>query len=117
LIIDYEGTAYDFDLDDLTVKQALKIEKHIGGPLIEFEKGMLTGSLPCVQALGWVVLFGGDSTPIADADFKLGKFMNAFTAAAEAEAEKEKAAAEAEAGPTAGALNGQTSGPVSSLSA
>ncbi len=29
MLIDYEGRAYDFDLDDLTVKQALKIEKHI----------------------------------------------------------------------------------------
>jgi hypothetical protein len=119
LIIEYEGTAYEFDLDDMTVKQALKIEKHIDGTLIDFEKGMLTGSTPCIQALGWLVLFGGDSTPVADADFKYGKFMNAFAAAVaekEAEAAKEKAKAEAE-GPTAGALNGQTSGLVSSLSA
>ena len=115
MIIEYEGQSYEFDLDDLTVKQALKIEKHIGGPLIEFEKGMLTGDTTCVQVLGWLVLLGGGSTPIADADFKYGKFMKAFTAAAEKEAAAEKAKEEAER-PTAGALNGQTSGPVSSLS-
>jgi hypothetical protein len=115
LIIEYEGRSYEFDLDDLTVKQAIKIEKHIGGPMIEFEKGMLTGSASCYQAVGWLIFHGGDATPIADVDFKFKKLSDAFSAAAEKEAAAEKAEAEAER-PTAGALNGQTSGPVSSLS-
>ena len=116
MIIDYEGRQYQFDMDDLTVKQALKIEKHIGGPMIEFEKGMLTGSALCAQVLGWLILHGGDATPIADVDFKYGKLTQAFADAAEREAKAEAARAAAEAGPTAGALNGQPPGPVSSLS-
>jgi hypothetical protein len=117
LIITYEGQSYDFDLEDLTVKQAIKIEKHIGGPMIEFEKGMLTGRAECYQVLGWLILHGGDATPIADVDFKYGKLAKAFEAAAAAEAEAAKAAAEAaEPGPTVAVSNGRTSAPVSSLS-
>lgn len=114
MLITYEGRPYEFDLDELTVKQAIKVEKHIGGPMIEFEKGMLTGSALCYQVLGWLIFHGGDQTPIADVDFKFGKLSQAFSEAAEREAAAEKAEAEAER-PTVGALNGQTSGPVSSL--
>lgn len=110
MIIDYEGSAYDFDLDDLTVKQALKIEKHIGGPMIEFERGMATGSAACYQALGWLIFHGGDSTPIAEVDFKFGKLSKAFEAASQKEAgEAKAAAADAEPDPTvAAASNGRT---------
>lgn len=108
MIIDYEGQAYEFDLDDLTVKQALKIEKHIGGPMLDFEKGMATGSAVCYQVLGWLIFHGGDSTPIGDVDFKFGKLAKAFEVAAAAEAEKA-----AEAGPTVAASNGRKSVPVS----
>jgi hypothetical protein len=115
LIIEYEGGTYDFDLDDLTVKQALKIEKHIGGPMIEFEKGMATGSAACYQALGWLIFHGGDQTPIADVDFKFGKLSKAFEAASLKEAEAQAAA---EPDPTA-AVNHRVppSGLVSSPSA
>ena len=120
MIITYEGQSYEFDMDDLTVKQALKIEKHLGGPMIEFEKGMLTGSAACYQVLGWLILHGGDQTPIADVDFKYGKLSKAFGEAAAAEAEAEKAKAAVEADPTSGSLvaasNGRTSAPVSSPS-
>ena len=119
MIITYEGTSHEFDLDDLTVKQAIKIEKHIGGPMMDFEKGMLTGRADCYQVLGWLILHGGDSTPIADVDFKYGKLAKAFAAAAEAEAEAEKAR-EAAAGPdptgNGAASTGRTSAPVSSPS-
>jgi hypothetical protein len=111
LIITYEGRDYEFDLDDLTVKQALKIEKHIGGPMIEFEKGMVTGSAACYQVIGWLIFHGGDQTPIADVDFKFGKLARAFEAATAAEA-----ARAAEPVPTGAASNGRTSAPVSSPS-
>jgi hypothetical protein len=116
LIIDYEGTVYEFDLDDLTVKQAIKIEKHIGGPLEQFEKGIGTGNLAAYQALGWLILCGGDQTPIADVDFKIAKLSKAFEVAVKAEAEAAKA--EAGPGPTVPAAesNGRTSDPVSSPS-
>ena len=112
--IEYEGESYDFDLDDLTVKQALKIEKHIGGPMMDFEKGMITGSAVCYQAMGWLIFHHGDSTPIADVDFKFGKLAKGFEAAMAAEREAQAAGPDPTA--AAAASNGQTSAPVSSLS-
>ena len=118
MIIDYEGRSYEFDLDDLTVKLAIRIEKHIGGPMIEFEKGMATGSAACYQVIGWLIFHGGDATPIGDVDFKFGKLAKAFEAAAAKEAEAEKAKAEAGPDPIVPAAesNGRTSVPVSSPS-
>jgi hypothetical protein len=120
VIITFEGRQYPFDLDELTVKQALKIEKHIGGTLLDWEDGLSKASAPCLQALGWLIFTGGDSSPIADVEFKIMKLAGAFADAAKAEAE----AAAAEPDPTNGPssppagipLNGATpTAPASSL--
>lgn len=117
MIITYEGTSYEFDLDDLTVKQAIKIEQHMDGPLEAFEKGIATGSLAAYQALGWLILHGGDmGTLIADVDFKIAKLSKAFEAAALAEAEAAKAAAGPDPTAAAAASNGRKSARVSSPS-
>lgn len=116
MIIDYEGREYPFDMDDLTVKQALKIEKHIGGMMGDFIDGLLEKTrADCYQALGWLIFHGGDSTPIADVDFKFGRLSRAFTAAAAKEADAEKAAKEA-AGepPDPTATNGSAPTPLAS---
>jgi hypothetical protein len=114
LIITYEGRDYEFSLDDITVKQALKIEKHLGGPIADFEKGISEGSVTAMQCLGWLVLYGGSQEPIADTDFKIGKFSKAFSDAVRADAE----AAQADRPrPTVAASNGQPPVPVSSPSA
>ena len=119
MIVEYEGKSYPFDMEDVTVKQALKIEKHMGGPLADFQKGVGSGDLAAIQALGWLILAGGDQTPIADMDFKIARFMDAFNAAATAEAAAE--AAKAEVDPTVNghvpASSAQTSGRVSSPTA
>jgi hypothetical protein len=120
LLITYEGKSYEFDMDDLDVFQALKIEKHIDGPMIEWEKGMLTGRALCVQVLGWLILHGGDlDMPIASVNFKYSKLATAFTEAAQKEAEAEAAKA-ASPDPTGGgraaASNGRKSARVSSPS-
>ena len=116
MIIEYEGKAYDADLDDIDIQQALKIEKHIDGPMLEWEQGMATGRAICVQVLGWLILHGGNlEVPIASVNFKYPKLMKAFNAATEAEAAAEAAKA-AEAGPTAAASNGRRSARVSSPS-
>lgn len=116
MIIDYEGTAYDFDLEDLTVKQAIKIERHIGGTLDKFEKGIGTGDLASYQALGWLILHGGDDTPIADVDFKIAKLSKAFEAAVMAAAAKAEAAPDPTANGHAAASTVPTSAPASSPS-
>jgi hypothetical protein len=93
LKITYEGTVYDFDLDDLSVKQAQKIEKHIGGTLADWEAGLGRASADCLQAVAWLIFTGGDQTPIADVDFKIMKLAKAMDEAQQAEAD--------EPGPTA----------------
>ncbi len=101
MIIEYEGSSYEFDLDDLDIEQALKVEKHVGGPMLEFEQGMVTGSAKCVQVLGWLILHGGDlDTPIASVNFKYGKLMKAFTAAGAKEAAEQAAKTAARPDPT-----------------
>jgi hypothetical protein len=96
LIIDYEGQQYPFDMDDMDIRQALKIEKHIGGTVGDFTEGLTqTIRADCYQALGWLIFHGGDQTAIADVNFKFGKLSRAFAAAAEKEAAEEAAAKEA----------------------
>ena len=95
--IEYEGRVYDYDLDDLDVKQAMKIEQHVGGTLLDWQNGLANASTLCVQALGWVLLHDGDLTiPIDSVNFKPVKLARAWGEAAEREA----AAAEGEPDPT-----------------
>jgi hypothetical protein len=98
LKITYEGTVYDFDLDDLSVKQAQKIEKHIGGTLADWEAGLGRASADCLQAVAWLIFTGGDKTPIADVDFKIMKLAKAMD---EAQAVEEAERMPGDTGPTA----------------
>ena len=100
--IEFEGRVYDFDLDELDVEQALRIEKHIkaaglGETLLEWEQGLEKASAPCFQALGWLILRGGDlSVRIGDVNFKVMKLARVWGEAAE----RERAAAQEEPDPT-----------------
>lgn len=119
--IEYEGEAYEFDMADITVKQAIKIEKHLGVPISEFapmlapEKG--DPDMQALQCLGWLILHQGRGIPIEDTDFSVGKLL---TAMGEAVAAEKTLAGPAErepepAGPTVAAmsLNGAAAaGPV-----
>jgi hypothetical protein len=116
VIIEYEGKSYEVDIDDFDVNQALKIEKHLDGPMLEWEQGLATGRAICVQVLAWLILHGGDlDVPIASVNFKYPKLMKAFNTAAAAEMAAEAAKAEAER-PTVAASNGRKPARASSLS-
>jgi hypothetical protein len=114
MVIEYEGVKYQFDLEDIDILQALKIEQHIGGPMLEFEQGMFKGRAVCVQVLGWLVLHRGDTdVPIASVNFKYPRLMTAFATAVEAQQAAEAAGPD----PTAAAAsNGRKRAPVSSPS-
>jgi hypothetical protein len=129
VIIEYEGQRYEFDFDDITVKQAIKIEKHTGLTLSQWGKELSpkedeegsSRSLIAMQALGWLVLHGGKDIPIEDCDFKMIKLGEAFAKAAEVEAAARKAAddaAVAAAGPTLppSQPNRNGAGPIPALS-
>ena len=103
MIIEYEGKSYTFDMAEVTVKQAIKIEKHTGMAFTDWGEAVAKGAdLKAVQAIGWLVLHEGRDVPIEDCDFKLMKLGEAFAAAAA----KEEAAAKAAEDPTVPAGNG-----------
>jgi hypothetical protein len=101
MIIEYEGKSYDFDFEEITVKQAIKIEKHTGMPLSKFTDAAAEGvDMVALQAVGWLILHGGRDVPIEDCDFKVMKLGEAFAKAA-AEEEAAQKAQEGQPGPTA----------------
>ena len=101
MIVEYEGQRYPFDFADITVKQAVKIEKFTGRPFSEWAKALSGGgNLVALQAVGWLILHGGDlAVPIEDCDFKIARLGEAIEAAGAAEEADGKARDAAEAGP------------------
>lgn len=111
MIINYDGQQYPFTLDDVTVKQALKIEKYMGCSFAEWGKRLQAGEdMRARQVLGWLILHPDGGVPIEDTDFKLVALGDALDEAFRAEA---AAAGEGEPVPTVVASNGH--GPESSL--
>ena len=72
MIIKYDGQEYPFDFDEVSVKQGIKIEAFMGCSFDEWGRKLQAGDLKARQALGWVILHGGDlSVPVEDTDFKM----------------------------------------------
>jgi len=104
LIIDYDGSKYQFALEDVTVRQALAIEKFMGCPFAEWGKRLQDGGdLRARQALGWLVLHPDGTVSIEDTDFRIVAFGKALEAAFAAEE-----AAQAPERPTGAASNGRS---------
>jgi hypothetical protein len=109
--IDYEGQTYEFEMNDIKIRQAIKIEKYLGCPISEFGERLSPSDgkppdLMAMQCLGWLILHEGRGVPIEDTDFSVERFTIALTKAAEAEQAAEKAAADSAAArpvPTAAA--------------
>ena len=104
MIINYDGRQYPFDMDDITVKQALKVEKYMGCSFAEWGKLLQAGDLRARQVLGWLILHPDGGVAIEDTDFKLVALGNALDEAFKAE---EAPGGEAEPVPTGAVLNGQ----------
>ena len=97
--IEYEGESYEFDWADITVKQAIKIEKHLGCPIAELGErlspaGGKNPDMLAIQCFGWLILHGGAGVPIEDADFKVKALTAAVAAAVIAERDAQQNAAE-----------------------
>ena len=102
-------------MDDVTVKQALKIEKYMGCSFAEWGKRLQGSDDPkhprepdmrARQVLGWLILHPDGGVPIEDTDFKMGKFGIALDEAWRAEAAGE----DGEPVPTVVASNGHSPG-------
>ena len=94
--IEYDGQVYEFDDQDITLKQAMVVQLHTGLSIaawqnaLNVEDGHDPGPewLKSVQCLYWLVMAQNDVTvPIADADFKVARFLAAYGGAAAAEAD------------------------------
>lgn len=106
MIIKYDGADYPFDMDDITVKQALKIEKFMGCSFADWGKRLREGSdLRARQVIGWLILHQGKDVPIEDTDFKMVALGDAIDAASRAE---EAPAPPEDEVPTGAASNGRT---------
>lgn len=118
MIIRYDGGEYPFDFDDISVQQAMAIEKYMGCSFDEWGKKLREGgNLRARQVLGWLVLHpehddGRSPEALVQAigatNFKMVKLGMALDDAYAAE-EAAVAAREAEAGPvpTAAASTGR----------
>jgi len=106
--IDYQGESYEFEMADITVKQAIKIEKYLGCPIGEFGERLDTSpdeqhpdgknpDLMAIQCLGWLILHGGKGVPIEDTDFIVTALSRAVAAGVAAEQEAVRAAEESAA--------------------
>jgi hypothetical protein len=118
LQIEYEGKSYAYDLDDITLKQAMKIEAYLGMRFSMWAQVVKEGGdLKALQVVGWLLLENGDlDKSIDDVDFKIGRMRAAFDKAAAAEA---KPVPEAEPRPTvadSSALQSNGTGVLSPLS-
>lgn len=116
MILNYDGQRYEWDIDDMTVDQALAIEKFMGCSYDEWGKRLQqgTGDMRAVKALGWLILHPGGDVPIEDANFKVNKLRKALEDAVAAELAAAAEAVANEPVPTGAASTGLTPAAASS---
>jgi hypothetical protein len=115
--IEFEGRTWEFDSEEITLQQAMTIQLHTGMSIGEWEDSLDLPEdehgnvqnpgpewLKSLQCVYWLMKSqNGEKTPIADADFVLSKFLQAFGEGAQGEVARlkaEKAAEAAAADPT-----------------
>jgi hypothetical protein len=90
--VEYEGSVYDMDLEEITVRQAKVIKTKCGLSLKGLEDSLQEGDADGLRALFWLMLENsGEHVDIDSVDFKIVKFANAVQAASKAEAEARRA--------------------------
>jgi hypothetical protein len=97
MLIKYEQKIYDFNMDEISVRQLKTIFTHLDGlTLGALEQGIPQGDPNALVALYWLMLENNDEhVPIDQVDFKVIKFFKAFREAADEEQAKEEAGAKA----------------------
>jgi hypothetical protein len=109
LKIGWEGRTWEIDTAEVTLKQAMVIQARMGTSINGWAKALLEADgdkwLTAMECLYWLMLAqDGQQVPVADLDFPVLKYANAF---ADAQLSKDEAAPDAEPDPTSSAaLNG-----------
>jgi hypothetical protein len=94
--INYEGETLDFDMEQITVRQAMYLKMKLGLTLMGLDQGLIAGDPDALLAIYWLMRTQVADSPvdIDNLDFKVVKLANAVQVAVEAEqAELDKAAA------------------------
>ena len=94
----YEGETLDFDLDQITVRQAMYLKTKLGLTLLGLDQGLASGDPDALLAIYWLIRTHaeGKTVDIDTLDFKVVALANAVQEAVEAEqkAQEEEAAAD-----------------------
>ena len=111
--INYEGTDYTFDLEEIDVMQARRIKKTFGLTLFGLEEGLGVGDPDALAAVYWLMLIqSGQKANMETVNFKLVKFAAAVNDAQKAAEEAEEAEkAEVATGPKKPSTPRRTSAP------
>jgi len=92
--IDFEGRTWSYDDEDITVDDAEVIEKETGGSVADWAQSRAGVGSKAYRILYWLMRSqNGDPVPLADVNFRLLPFVEAFTNALRAETATAEAAA------------------------
>ncbi len=105
MIVTYEGTAYEFDQEKITVDEWRELKRKYKMTPLQFENTLQEADPDALTFVYWLLLRqnGGTREPLGDnLKFDMIVLNNAVGEALLAEAEREAAQAEADADPTPG---------------
>lgn len=101
--IEYEGESLEFDMEQITVRQAMYIQSKVGLTLLGLDQGLVAGDPQALLAIYWLMRTQseGKHIDIDELDFKVIKLANAVQEAVEAEqkAQEEAVAADPKGAP------------------
>jgi hypothetical protein len=93
--IEFGGKTWKFDLDEITLEQAERVEKETGLTLDAWNASLFDLKPVSYRLLYWVLAAqNGDPLALEEVSFKFGPFVKAWTAAVRAEADALNAAQE-----------------------
>lgn len=91
MVIHFDGKDYQFDPEEIDVRQAMVIKVKTGLNLLQWQAALEQADVDAIKALYWLMLAqNGVAADIDMVNFKLVKLMNAFNDAQKAEGEQEE---------------------------
>lgn len=84
--VNYEGEELEFDLEKITVRQAMVLKMKLGLTLLGLDEGLASGDPDALLAVYWLMrTHSGEKVDIDDLDFKIVTLANAIQEAVDAE--------------------------------
>ena len=94
--VNYEGEELEFDLERVTVRQAMQLKMKLGLTLLGLDEGLTKGDPDALLAVYWLMRTHSSDKPvdIDTLDFKIVKLANAIQEAVEKDQAEQEAEAE-----------------------